>query len=256
MTIAGSDPSGGAGIQADLKTFTLLGCYGQAVPSALTIQNTLGVKRCEPLAAELVDEQARAVLDDWMPDAVKLGLLPTAEVMMVMARLLSAYRPKFVVLDPVMISSSGRRLMAVEAERALRKSLLPLCTLVTPNLAEYEALSGRSSEAFRTDAEAVSWEWGGLSILLKGGHRKDSACDVLYHEGHFFEFDHSLIASVNTHGTGCVLSSAIAATVAKGRSLPEAVGEAKAFLCEALIKGADYEVGHGAGAMYLIGRTH
>ena len=242
LSIAGSDPSGGAGLQADLKTFTLLGTYGQAVPTALTVQNSGGVRRSEPVAAGLVRDQL---------EAVKIGMLPTAGVALAVADVLERCAPPFVVIDPVMISSSGYPLLDSGCVEVLRRRLMPLCTLLTPNLPEVQALLGTDSTDQSLLARRLSEEMGGAAVLVKGGHSEGQPVDVLF-DGELYIYKECRVESANTHGTGCVLSSAIAAYVAKGASLPEAVGQAKAFLTRALRRGAEYFAGKGAGAMYLL----
>ena len=251
LSIAGSDPSGGAGLQADLKTFTLLGTYGQAVPTALTVQNSRGVRRSEPVAAGLVRDQLEAVMDDLPPQAVKIGMLPTAGVALAVADVLERCAPPFVVIDPVMISSSGYPLVAPDCVEVLRRRLMPLCSLLTPNLPEVQALLGTDSTDQSLLARRLSEEMGGAAVLVKGGHCEGQPVDVLF-DGELYIYKECRVESANTHGTGCVLSSAIAAYVAKGASLPEAVGQAKTFLTRALRRGAEYFAGKGAGAMYLL----
>lgn len=251
MTVAGSDPSGGAGIQADLKVFSKLGCYGQAVITALTVQNTEGVRRSEAVEAGLIYEQMAAVMSDWMPRAVKIGIVPTAAAVRGIARALREYKPVFTVFDPVMVSTSGRVLMDEEAVQALRKELVPCCSLITPNLPEAEVLAGRGGLSAEELAQCLGSLAGGAAVLVKGGHRAGEPTDVLY-DGRLRHFTARRVQTVNSHGTGCVLSSAIAAYVAQGLALPEAVRSAKAFLTQALQEGADYHMGKGAGPLYLL----
>ncbi len=252
MTIAGSDPSGGAGIQADLKTFSALGCYGQAAVTALTVQNTKGVSRSENVYAQLVAEQIDAVWADWLPDAVKIGITGTADIVMAISSLLNTYSPKFVVLDPVMISSSGHRLMDANAEIALLTKLMPQCSLVTPNIPEAKALLDLpSSDTATPSALAVrlSAILDGTPVLVKGGHAEGAPTDFLHCGEGDFAYTSPRIVSPNTHGTGCTLSSAIAAFAARGLSLPQAVASAKNFLTQALNHGADIQAGHGTGPL-------
>ena len=252
MSIAGSDPSGGAGIQADLKTFAALGCYGQAAVTALTVQNTLRVSRSVNIDADLVQEQVETVWKDWLPDAVKIGITGTADVVFSLAKLINAYTPQFVVLDPVMISSSGHRLMDKEAEGALKSKLMPLCSLITPNIPEALSLLKLSPDTTTAPAmlaKFLSEELGGISVLVKGGHADGAPTDYLYTEGKIQAFTSQRITSRNTHGTGCTLSSAIAAYVARGATLSKAVQLAKAFLTQAIAEGANIEAGHGVGPL-------
>lgn len=241
LSIAGSDPSGGAGIQADLKTFSALGCYGAAAVTALTVQSTLGVAQVVPVDAALVGAQVDAVLADLHPAAVKIGQLPTAAVVRAVARSLRACPPQWVVLDPVMVSSSGRRLMAADAVEALCDDLLPLCSLLTPNRAEAAVLAGRAA----TCAEGGA----GPAVLVTGGDADGLPCDVLYADGLRRELTGRRVLTRNDHGTGCTLSSAVAALLARGLALPDAVVRAKAYVEAALEAGAGVEVGQGRGGM-------
>lgn len=252
MTIAGSDPSGGAGIQADLKTFSALGCYGQAAVTTLTVQNTKGVSKSVNVDAQFVAEQVDAVWADWLPDAVKIGITGTADIVMAISKLLNTYRPKFVVLDPVMISSSGHRLMDASAESALLTKLMPLCSLITPNIPEAKALLNLPSAdttAPSALATQLSYVLGDTPVLVKGGHADGAPIDFLHCSEGDFAYTSPRIVSPNTHGTGCTLSSAIAAFAARGLSLPQAVASAKNFLTQALSHGADIHTGHGTGPL-------
>lgn len=251
MTAAGSDPSGGAGIQADLKTFTLLGCYGQAVPTALTVQNTVGVKRSVAVDAGLVYAQMQAVMSDCPPQALKIGMLPTAEVAQAVAKAVREFRPAFVVLDPVMISSSGLPLMSESARETIREELMPLCSLVTPNLPEARVLLHDDEAEPEVLAQRLSREMGGVPVLVKGGHRAGNPVDVLF-DGELHFFDGQRVDTPNSHGTGCVLSSAIAANKCRGVKLSTAVARAKSFLDNALRRGADFRCGQGCGPLYLL----
>lgn len=254
MTLAGSDPSGGAGLQADLKTFTLLGCYGQAVPTALTVQNTVGVVRSVPLDGELIYDQAATVMTDWLPDAVKIGILPHAAAVRAVARLLREFGPRFVVLDPVLVSSSGHRLIDDEGIEAMQDELMPLCSLLTPNLPEATLLTGATPGTAATKlGNALRRRYPHTAILVKGGHAEGEPLDTLFATDDSLTALHGQrIATRNTHGTGCVLSSAIAAFTSRGLSLGEAVARAKQFIAEALTRGATYEAGHGHGPMFLV----
>lgn len=253
MSIAGSDPSGGAGIQADLKVFSLWKCYGQAVISALTVQNTAGVAYSSSVSAQLVYDQMVAVFNDLKPDAVKIGMMPTADVMRSVAKVIELYKPAFVVLDPVMVSTSGRKLMDDDAIKVLRTELMPLCNLVTPNLPEAMVLTGKKTTDQRELSQCLSEIIDGVAVLVKGGHAVGKPIDVLFVDGCWHEFGNEVrVKTHNSHGTGCVLSSSIAAAVARGCNLPEAVLRAKEFLTEALRKGADYEAGGGKGPLYLL----
>lgn len=235
LTIAGSDPSGGAGIQADLKTFHQFGVYGEAVIALLTVQNTRTVSRVEILDPALVEQQLSAVLDDIPPDAVKTGALGNAAVVRRVAEL----APRFgcpLVVDPVMISKHGAPLIAEEAREALRNDLLPLATLITPNLHEAAALTGLTVESLEEMREAARrlHSHTGSAILVKGGHLTGEAVDLLWDGTSFHEFRSERIDTVHTHGTGCTYSAAITALLARKSPLPEAVAHAKAFITEAI----------------------
>ncbi len=252
MTIAGSDPSGGAGIQADLKTFTLLGCYGQAVPTCLTVQNSCKVYRSEAIDAELVYDQIAAAMSDHQPRAVKVGIVPNADVAEAIVEALCEHRPEFVVYDPVLVSSSGLRLVDEEAVSYIRRKLIPLATLFTPNLPEARFLLPESCFQGERFAHELA-EQLRTNVLLKGGHMEGRPVDILCRNGNIKTYgQEERIETNNTHGTGCVLSSAIAANLAKGLPLEEAVGQAKAFLTHALAKGAEYFCGRMHGGMYLL----
>jgi hydroxymethylpyrimidine/phosphomethylpyrimidine kinase len=244
LTIAGSDPSGGAGIQADLKTFHQLRVYGTSAITLVTVQNTTRVSRIEILDPALVSEQIGAVIEDIPPAAAKTGALGNAAVVEAVA-LCRIQCP--LVVDPVMISKHGAPLMAVEAREALRNLLLPQATLVTPNLLEAAELTGQpvtTLEDMRTAARCIAGS-GARSVLVKGGHLEGDAVDVLYHCGEFSEFSAPRTDTRHTHGTGCTYSAAITAFMARGLEIPEAVRRAKLFITEA-IRGAP-GIGGGSG---------
>jgi hydroxymethylpyrimidine/phosphomethylpyrimidine kinase len=248
LTIAGSDPSGGAGIQADLKTFHRFGVYGQAVVTLITVQNTVIVDRVECLAPDLVAQQVRAVLADIPPQAIKTGALGNAGIIASIAGVLRDSTVPLVV-DPVMISKHGARLMSVEAQAALVNELLPLAFLITPNLDEAKALSGltvRDVASMKKAAERLA-EMGARSVLVKGGHLEGDAIDILLHRGEWFEFPAPRFRTRNTHGAGCTYSAAIAAEVARGADLPVAVERAKKFVTEAIRTSPG--LGSGAGPL-------
>lgn len=260
LTIAGSDSGGGAGIQADLKTFAALGCYGMSAITALTAQNTVAVTGILPIAPEFVASQIDAVASDIGVDAVKIGMLHSAPIIRVVAERLAHHRPPHIVVDPVMVAKSGDRLLQEEAIAALRADLLPLATIITPNLPEAEVLLNRTIgdlEAMREAAVALvvpnAIALGPQAVLLKGGHlRHERAVDVLYiaEEGEPALLEGERIETENTHGTGCTLSSAIAAFLARGCDLREAVARAKAYLTAALRAGASYRLGRGHGPVH------
>ena len=247
LTIAGSDSSGGAGIQADLKTFAAQGCYGMSVITAVTAQNTQGVTMVQNIEPEIVEAQIKAVFDDIKVDAVKIGMVSRASIIEIIAKNLKYYKPAVIVLDPVMVSKSGFDLLEPEAAEALIKNLLPLATIVTPNLPEAEKLSGMkvSSKQDMMEVAKKIVAKGATSVLVKGGHLADSADDYLYTNGGGAWFDAPRIESKNTHGTGCTLSSALACNLAKGLPLPEAVIESKRYVTLAIEHGLT--IGKGCG---------
>ncbi len=235
LTIAGSDPSGGAGIQADLKTFHQFGVYGEAVITLLTVQNTLRVDRIECISSDLVAEQVAAVIEDIPPTAVKTGALGNADIVKVVAGLAAAFSFPLVV-DPVMISKHGTQLMAADAIEALVRDLIPRAYLVTPNIPEAVALTGieiRDGRSVREAARRIA-SMGPCAVLLKGGHMPGCATDLLWHRGECLEFTAGRVDTVHTHGTGCTYSAAITAELARGTALDEAVRRAKAFITEAI----------------------
>ena len=246
LTIAGSDPSGGAGIQADLKTFHRFGVYGEAVITLLTVQNTQGVSRVERLDPRLVIEQVEAVLSDIPPQAAKLGALGHREVVEAVANLAGTFRFPLVV-DPVMISKHGAPLMAEDARQAMLEHIVPVAFLLTPNLHEAEALTGaqvRNLAAMKRASELLR-EAGAKHVLIKGGHLEGAAIDVLNADGCFYEFASEKIDTPHTHGTGCTYSAAITAELARGVGLVRAVQSAKDFIQRAIRTNPG--LGQGAG---------
>lgn len=235
LTIAGSDPSGGAGLQADLKTFHQFGVYGEAVVTLLTVQNTREVTRVECLDPELITAQLRAVLTDIPPNAAKTGALGNAGIIRAVAAVADEFGLRLAV-DPVMISKHGSRLMAEDAQEALLAELLPRATLVTPNLPEASALTGmeiRTIAEMRDAAQSLHGRTG-AAVLVKGGHLEGAAVDILFDGKEFREYRAERIQTLHTHGTGCTYSAAITACLASGLALPEAVERAKAFVTEAI----------------------
>lgn len=246
LTIAGSDPSGGAGIQADLKTFHQFGVYGEAVITLLTVQNTVRVSRLQCMSAKLVEEQLAAVLEDIPPQAAKTGALGSASLVRAVAKAAAKFAFPLVV-DPVMISKHGSPLLAGAARDAMIRYLLPHATLVTPNLPEAEALAGSpcgSMKEMREAARRIAG-LGPKSVLIKGGHSKGPAIDLLFYENKFIEFKAPRFKTKHTHGTGCTFSAAITACLARGVLLIEAVVEAKGFITEAIRSNPG--LGHGSG---------
>jgi hydroxymethylpyrimidine/phosphomethylpyrimidine kinase len=254
LTIAGSDSSGGAGIQADLKTFAALGVYGASVVTALTAQNTKGVIAIHDVRPAFVAAQLDAVFADLKIGAVKIGMLSRAATVKAVTAGLSRHRAKNIVLDPVMVAGSGERLLAPSAVKVLQRELIPSALLVTPNLAEAAALTGASVARNEREMEAQAREilsLGARNVLIKGGHGKGpESVDLLIGQGKVQRLAAKRIATRNTHGTGCTLSSAIAAGLAKGLDLIAAVEAAKAYVTAA-IAGADrLKIGHGHGPLH------
>ncbi|MBQ7722220.1 MAG: bifunctional hydroxymethylpyrimidine kinase/phosphomethylpyrimidine kinase [Kiritimatiellae bacterium] len=249
LTIAGSDSSGGAGIQADIKAMTMNGVFAMSAITALTAQNTLGVTGIMEVAPEFLALQLDAVFTDIRPDAVKVGMVASSPLIRTIAAKLKEYGAERVVVDPVMVATSGARLISEDAIGALCQELMPLATVITPNIPEAEVLSGmaiHSADDMETAAGAIG-ERLGCAVLCKGGHSVSDADDVLWRDGEVRWFRGRRIDNPNTHGTGCTLSSAMAANLAKGVSLDEAVARAKEYLSGALA--AMLDLGHGRGPM-------
>lgn len=251
LSIAGSDSSGGAGIQADIKTCQALGVYAMTAITAVTSQNTCGVSAVLPVPASHIKSQIDAVVSDIQPDAVKIGMVPTVECAEVIADCIERYNLSRVVLDPVMVATSGDALSASEVMEVFRHRLFDRVVLLTPNIPEASVLSGVDISA-DTDFESVipslSASIGCKSLLLKGGHSVgETLTDVLYTQGNIYSFSHPKIITPNTHGTGCTLSSAIASYLAKGHDLPTACANAIEWLSEAISRGSRYVIGHGHG---------
>jgi hydroxymethylpyrimidine/phosphomethylpyrimidine kinase len=254
LTIAGSDSSGGAGIQADLKTFAAFGVYGATVITALTAQNTSGVSGIHPVPAAFVTAQIDAVFDDLDVAAVKIGMVAELSIIEAIAVALARWKPKHIVLDPVMVATSGDRLQSTEAVSALRARLIPKASLITPNLPEAAALLDESVAA---DEAAIASQgkrllaMGAQAVLIKGGHGQGTeSIDYLFTPGDVLALRASRIATTNTHGTGCSLSSAIAASLARGETLEQAVRHAKAWITEAIASADRLGVGKGRGPIH------
>ena len=254
LTIAGSDCSGGAGIQADIKTISALGAYAASAITAVTVQNTCGVTDVYPVPAHTVAAQIEAVMSDLYPDSVKIGMVNDADVVRAIAQTISRFHPRHVVFDPVMISSSGRKLMSDEAIEIIRTELFPLCTLITPNLNEASFLLNRPVHS-TTDMEAAARHLlchGSQAVLLKGGHLNGTQMDDVLQKKdtlHTYLYSAPKVETTNTHGTGCTLSAAIATFLALGSSLEEAVRQAKDYVHQCLETGKDIWAGHGHGSM-------
>ncbi|APW38507.1 bifunctional hydroxymethylpyrimidine kinase/phosphomethylpyrimidine kinase [Rhodoferax koreense] len=253
LSIAGSDSGGGAGIQADLKTFAALGCYGMTAITALTAQNTRGVSGIHGAPPSFLKAQLQAVLDDIGADAVKIGMLHAPELVEVVAWAIDHYRLKNVVLDPVMVATSGDRLMAAETVQVLVRQLFPRATVVTPNLDEAALLLGRAIEGIDAldDAATALLALGAPAVLLKGGHLPgEEVLDVLAQAGGArLRLPTHRIPTPNGHGTGCTLSSAVACYLAQGLALPQAVQQARGYILQAIAAGAQVRTGHGHGPL-------
>ena len=277
LSIAGSDSSGGAGIQADLKTFSALGVYGATAITAITAQNTQGVNSQFALEPQMVYDQIAAVMDDIEPSVVKIGMLSNTAIVEAVAKALHDYKPSFIILDPVIVSSTGHRLLSIEAQETIKEKLIPIADLLTPNIPEMKALTDSPLSSLEEKKEAAKqlFKLGAKAILLKGGHEEgEMKTDVLFvsqqtTDNETTSRDASMtqndkqdvvdtsirmlllssptIETNNTHGTGCTLSSAIAAFIARGLSLEDAISEAKNYVTEAIRAGADINIGKGIG---------
>lgn len=249
LTIAGSDSSGGAGIQADIKTMTANGVYAMSAITALTAQNTLGVTSIMEVTPDFLRDQLDSVFTDIYPDAVKTGMVSSEGLIEVIAQKLLEYKAKNIVVDPVMVATSGAKLISDDAIETLKKKLLPLATVITPNIPEAEVLSGVTitSEDQMLSAARKIHETFGCAVLCKGGHQINDANDLLYKRDSFMWFKGKRIDNKNTHGTGCTLSSAIASNLAKGMELDESVKAAKEYISGAL--SAMLDLGKGSGPL-------
>lgn len=255
MTIAGSDPSGGAGIQADIKTISACGCFATSAIVAVVDENTVGVSGVHPIPSEFVVGQIHSILDDIGTDAVKIGMLHSSELIKAVRQTLDEYpKIKNIVLDPVMVATSGDALLQSEAVATLRDVLIPRARVITPNIPEAELLLGRKIHSSRDLADAArALARPGVSVLLKAGHLNDEQlCDILFDAelDEISELQSKRVDTNNTHGTGCTLSSALASFLAKGLSLKEAAKAAKDYISEAIARGAEYSIGHGHGPVH------
>ncbi|MDY3954458.1 MAG: bifunctional hydroxymethylpyrimidine kinase/phosphomethylpyrimidine kinase [Anaerovoracaceae bacterium] len=249
LSIAGSDSSGGAGIQADIKTMTLNGVYAMSAITALTAQNTTGVSDIWEVTPEFLGQQIDSVFEDIPPDAVKIGMVSSSKLIRVIAQKLKTHKAENIVVDPVMVATSGSKLIADDAVRILTAELLPIATIVTPNLPEAEVLSGMSIQSpddMVAAAKRINEAYG-CAVLCKGGHSLNDANDLLYANGSYKWFEGKRIDNPNTHGTGCTLSSAISANLAKGFDLYDSVRRAKDYISGALASMLD--LGRGSGPM-------
>ena len=252
LTIAGSDSGGGAGIQADIKTISALGCYAASAITAITVQNTLGVQAVHPVPLDILRGQIDAVLSDIGADAIKIGMLHSSEVVNLVAEMIEKYQIRNIVLDPVMVSTSGHRLIEEDAVEVIKTRLMPLARVITPNVPEAEILAGckiTGEDEFEAIARRLS-DNGNVSVLMKAGHLSgDSLVDYFYNaeDDTITRLQSKRVQTKNTHGTGCTLSSAIAASLAKGKNLTDAAISAKRYIEQAIISGAEYEIGKGHG---------
>ena len=255
LTIAGSDSSGGAGIQADIKAISALGSFAASAITSITAQNTLGVQGIHPIPTPMVRQQIEAVMDDLHPDAIKIGMVCDKDIARTIAESIQQYRPKWVVYDPVMVSTSGHKLMTDDIIDTICKELIPRSSLITPNLHEASILYGKEIKninEMEKSAEAMSKVYG-CSVLIKGGHlAEDIMCDVLYNATNqqCFRYNAPKIESRNLHGTGCTLSSAIATKLSQGHSLNESIALAKNYIIRAIEASKNMKIGHGHGPLW------
>ncbi|MBP8960196.1 MAG: bifunctional hydroxymethylpyrimidine kinase/phosphomethylpyrimidine kinase [Bacteroidales bacterium] len=254
LTIAGSDSGGGAGIQADIKTISACGCYAMSAITAITVQNTTGVSRVYPVPPEAVNGQITAVLDDIGTDAVKIGMLYSSEIIKAVKDALEKYRIKNIVLDPVMVAASGDKLLQDEAIETLKKELIPMARVITPNIPEAGILLGEKIQSNNMAAMAIKLSMNkSVSVLLKGGHLTgNDLTDIFYNaeDDSVMELKSKRIITRNNHGTGCTLSSAVASFLAHGLSLNDAVQNARDYIYEAIVNGAEYTLGKGHGPVH------
>lgn len=250
LTIAGSDSSGGAGVQADLKTFSAIGTYGMSVITAITAQNTMGVFDVEELSRNIIKEQMKAVFEDIMPKAVKIGMVSSPEIILEIVDNLKKYKPETIVVDPVMISKSGYSLLRPEAKENLIKYLIPIAYLITPNVPEAEEITGMKIETVEDMKKAgnIILNMGPKYVLMKGGHLEGDCVDVLIGKDMFEVFKGERINRKNTHGTGCTISSAITSHLALGYDIKESIRLSKEYITEAIKY--SFDIGHGVGPVH------
>lgn len=252
LTIAGSDSSGGAGIQADLKTFSALGAYGMSCICTLTAQNTTGVSMVVNTPLDMVIAQLEAVYSDVPPDGVKTGMLSTPEIVAAVAEFLHTHKRAPLVVDPVMVATTGAVLLEKAAIETYKELLIPEATLLTPNVPEAEVLAGmeiKTDKDMEKAAEKIM-DYGCGAVLMKGGHRVHDAMDILYDGKQFYRYEGKRIETKNTHGTGCTLSAALAVMLADGKPLPHAVAEAKKYLTGAIEEAKEIHIGQGSGPVH------
>lgn len=253
LTIAGSDSGGGAGIQADLKTFAALGCFGTSAITAVTAQNTLGITAIHPVPPAIVQSQIMAVMDDIRPSAVKIGMLPDPETAYIVAETLKRYEQVPIIFDPVMRATSGSSLAGIESIQAMKSQLFPIATLITPNLDEAALLTGNTIDGLDSMQAAAEelLNFGSKAVLVKGGHLTGPVLYNIYADqlGETKTFSYPYILSPNTHGTGCTLASAIAAHIAQGKSLQDAIAAAGNYVNTAIKEGSHVSTGKGCGPL-------
>ncbi|AKK73324.1 hydroxymethylpyrimidine kinase [Chryseobacterium gallinarum] len=253
LTIAGFDGSGGAGIQADIKTTSALGCFSTSVLTALPVQNTRGVRKIYPIPIEAVEDQIRAILEDIVPDAIKIGMVHTPQLVETIVSTLSGYKKIPVVFDPVMVATSGHRLIEEETIKAITEKLFPIADVITPNMDEAAILADMkvvSLDDLYTAGKKIK-QLGCKNILLKGGHQETPIITSLFYDedGHYHSFESSKLNTNNTHGSGCTLSSAIAAYIAQGKTLYDAVSLGQQYIYQAIENGMDVQTGSGNGPL-------
>ncbi len=253
LTIAGSDSGGGAGIQADIKAISAMGCFAMSAITAVTAQNTVGVRAIHPIPLDIIESQISAVLEDIGTDAIKTGMINSSEVVELVARMLDKFAVKNVVVDPVMVATSGDALIKDSAVESIKELLIPRARVITPNIPEAEVLLDESIKEGELAEAARKLSMGGrVSVLLKAGHLEgDTLTDILYNaeEDSIVELTSTRIDTPNTHGTGCTLAAALAAALAKGLSLTQAAQSAKNYISQAIKSGAEYKIGEGHGAV-------
>ena len=255
LTIAGSDSSGGAGIQADIKAISAMGSYAASVITSVTAQNTLGVQAIHPIPSDMVHQQIESVMDDLHPEAIKIGMVCDKDIALTISKNIHKYQPRWVVYDPVMVSTSGHKLMTDDTINIIRQKLIPQATLITPNLHEAKILLGNSlkdEDEMKKGAELLGKTYK-CSVLIKGGHlENDEMCDILYDatEERCFRYHAPKIESHNLHGTGCTLSSAIATKLSQGHPLKEAIALAKDYVTKAINASKNMHIGNGHGPLW------
>ena len=247
LSIAGSDPSGGAGIQADIKTFSAHGCFGMSVITAVVAENTQRVISILNVDTQIIKDQIDAIFEDIDVHAVKVGMLANTEIMCTIREKLDEYMPVNIVIDPVMVAKGGQALMEREALCILKNKIIPYATILTPNIPEAEAITDIKIESIEDmkKAACVIFQMGAKNVLIKGGHLKDDPVDILYDGEKYFSYENKRINTKNTHGTGCTLSSAIAANLANGKSVETAVKNAKDYVTNAIKYNCEIGKGHG-----------